>query len=65
MFGILKSIPEDRTFAQLRGFPQSKDVKFGDNNYHSKDLSSATDRFPIGFQVLVLELLYGSDYSQA
>lgn len=52
IFKLLKSLPQDRTFTQnpyLNKVPGHK--------FHSLDLSSATDRFPIGVQrQLVSEL---------
>lgn len=57
LLDILKSIPQDMTFTQ-NGHPK----QFGDSKqqYHSLDLSSATDRFPIALQKDVMEILSGS-----
>jgi hypothetical protein len=50
LFDVLRSIPQDRTFTQD---PVIKDKREGEH-YHSLDLTSATDRFPIDLQVDLL-----------
>lgn len=54
----LKGIPQDMTFNQ-RGHPK----EFGNESqhYHSLDLKSATDRFPIAIQTMVMEFLSGDE----
>jgi len=47
LFDVLRTIPQDRTFTQD---PFISDKKDGEH-FHSLDLSSATDRFPIDLQV--------------
>jgi len=51
LFKALESIPQDRTFTQD---PVIRDKKEGEH-FHSLDLSSATDRFPIDLQVDLLD----------
>lgn len=54
---ILKSIPEDCTFNQMKGIEWgSEQLKLGKRMY-AVDLSSATDNFPLGFQKAVLDSL--------
>jgi len=59
VFGILKSIPEDGTFDQDRAFSLIKDKCELDNCAYSFDLSSATDRFPLKLQRMVVTNLFG------
>jgi len=57
---ILKSIDSDFTFRQ----DKSRDhLKVGP--YYSLDLSSATDRFPLIIQKMVVSELFGKEYSEA
>jgi len=64
VFSILKSIPQDGAFDQLR--PVRELIK---NNIEGKtfcyDLSAATDRFPISVQVDVLTFLYNRDVANS
>jgi len=53
LFGVLRQIPQDRTFTQD---PVIRDKREGER-YHSLDLTSATDRFPIDLQVDLLEAI--------
>jgi hypothetical protein len=53
LFDVLRSIPQDRTFTQN---PVIMDKREGER-YHSLDLSSATDRFPIDLQVDLLNAI--------
>lgn len=62
VFDMLKTIPSDRTFTQNPLFNHSGCTK-NDSKYWSMDLSSATDRFPIEFQLQVLKAL-GLDDTQ-
>lgn len=55
LFAILKTLPQDRTFTQ-NPFIQGKEG----HSYHSFDLSSATDRFPLSLQKQLLKTLSGS-----
>lgn len=56
LFTMLRHIPSDRTFSQSPFFDH-KGYVASDQRYHSLDLSSATDRFPLKFQKQVLGLL--------
>jgi hypothetical protein len=56
----LKSLSDDRTYSQNRGF--QKDPQ---SSYWSLDLSNATDRFPIEFQSEVIKQIFGDQYSKA
>lgn len=63
IFSILKTFPMDKTFNQTE-----KLLNFTPDEgsmYHSIDLTSATDRFPIKLQVKVLESLIGPEKAQA
>lgn len=63
LFDLLKRIPQDGTFDQLkplRGL-QLKGIK----QMYSFDLSAATDRLPIAFQVQVLSQFIGLDLAVA
>jgi hypothetical protein len=51
LYAILRNIPQDATFDQNKGF---KDLLYSPGPYYSFDLTSATDRFPIQVQELVL-----------
>lgn len=57
VFNILKKIPQDGTFEQLR--PITLLTKKGYKHFWSYDLSSATDRFPVSLQQAVLGLILG------
>nr|UPW42227.1 MAG: putative RNA dependent RNA polymerase [Xinjiang mito-like virus 72] len=56
LLGLLKRIPMDRTYTQ------NPHAKWLDNNenFHSLDLSSATDRFPVRLQERLIEEIFGS-----
>lgn len=56
---VLKSMPQDLTYKQGRG-PSSLKIEEG-NHFHSLDLKSATDRFPIEIQVRILEAIFGKE----
>lgn len=60
LFKVLKRIPTDGTFDQLK--PLEK-VPYGKVPLFSFDLSSATDRLPIHLQKMILESLYGPDFA--
>lgn len=55
LFETLKTIPQDRTFTQDPVIIDKKDGQ----RFHSLDLSSATDRFPIDLQVDLLSPIIG------
>jgi hypothetical protein len=56
VYKMLKKIPSDRTYTQDPRMDH-KGVTQNDSKYWSMDLTNATDRFPIQFQVQVLEAL--------
>lgn len=61
VFGLLRTIREDCTFNQasfLEVLPRH-------GPYYSFDLTSATDRFPVQFQVEVLSHLVSREYAEA
>jgi hypothetical protein len=58
---ILREIPQDCTFDQDKGIEEMKSWTLTDQAIHSIDLSSASDRFPITLQSLVLEKLTGNN----
>jgi len=64
IFGILKEIPEDGTFDQLR--PIERLMKKVDPRQiiYSYDLSSATDRIPIVIQTALLACIFGEPFSE-
>jgi hypothetical protein len=67
LFEILSRIPMDGTFDQeapLRNLLAKLQTR-ADKTVFSYDLSAATDRFPIDFQVQVLSLLYTKDVAEA
>jgi len=55
-FDILKRIPSDRTFSQDPFFNHTGFVE-NEDKFHSLDLSSATDRFPISLQKQIIEAM--------
>ena len=55
---VLRRIPMDETFDQLRPARKVKGM-----HIWSFDLTSATDRMPIGMSVSVLEALFGSEFA--
>lgn len=65
IFGVLKEIPQDGTFDQLRPIKVLlKKVQPGTTIY-SYDLSAATDRIPVEIQRLLLAQIFGHDFSVA
>lgn len=57
IYDILRKIRADRTFTQD---PHFSHIQYSTkNNFHSLDLTAATDRLPIDLQIQVLTLLYG------
>lgn len=62
LFDQLRKIPNDRTFTQGSQLLLSPPPG---HSYHSLDLKSATDRFPISSQLEVLRVLIGDDKAAA
>nr|QXN75380.1 MAG: RNA-dependent RNA polymerase [Grapevine-associated mitovirus 5] len=63
IFEILKSIPNDGCFDQIK--PLQRLMLKGHKNVFSFDLSAATDRLPILLQTQVMSWLYGQDVALA
>jgi len=57
----LKSIPQDCTFDQDRGFEQVLELTKSSNEVYSLDLSKATDRLPLKAQVSMMAALLGDE----
>jgi hypothetical protein len=68
IFKILRSLPMDGTFDQDAPVRRLKDLYLqgllDSQTFYSYDLSAATDRLPIDFQVQVLTLLIGKDRAE-
>lgn len=60
LFRILSRIPQDCTFDHSKNL-LSLTPSVG-SVYHSVDLSSATDRFPIKVQSMILETMFGEEF---
>jgi hypothetical protein len=67
IFSILKGISQDGTFDQARPMRHLVDrlAKRSDQFVASFDLSAATDRLPIDFQVQVLSQLVNRELAEA
>jgi len=63
LFSILKNIEQDGTFNQLK--PISTLLEGKPSYLASFDLSAATDRLPIKFQVDLLSQFMGKEFSEA
>lgn len=67
IFRLLKALPMDGTFDQDKPVRRLKDILINRNNLgnvskvYSYDLSAATDRLPLDFQIQVLSSLIGED----
>lgn len=62
LFRLLKRIPQDCTFDHGHSLTELKPTK--GSSFHSIDLSSATDRFPIELQQHLLTVMFGKEYSE-
>jgi len=62
IYKILGNLKEDRTYSQDPYFHIQHSSK---NNFHSIDLTAATDRFPIDLQVQVLSYLYDEQVAES
>lgn len=62
LFTILRKIPMDGTFNQLRPLTR---VPWGKAPLYSFDLSAATDRLPIWLQTKILSEVFGDDFGKA
>jgi len=57
LFSILRKLETDGTFNQIR--PAQRLIDLGFREFYSYDLSSATDRFPLALQQVVLSAIIG------
>jgi hypothetical protein len=57
LFAILKRIPTDGTFDQMK--PAQRLVDLGFDRFWSLDLSSATDRFPLALEQTMMQVIIG------
>lgn len=62
LFRLLKKIPQDSTFDHSKSIDTLVPSK--GSQFHSIDLSNATDRFPIEIQRLIIETMFGKEYSE-
>lgn len=62
LFSILRRIPTDGTFDQIR--PVIKLIERGKQEFWSYDLASATDRFPVVLQQAVMSWLLGHNLAK-
>lgn len=62
IFRWLSRIPQDCTFDQTKWI--GKLVPTPGSSFHSVDLKTATDRFPIEFQELMLSIWFGKEYAK-
>jgi len=61
----LRKLPMDGTWDQGMAADRVREATAMDEELYSFDLSAATDRFPVDFQTLVIEVLVGSDFAAA
>jgi len=64
LFSILKEIPQDGTFDQLKPVKRLIKKVGPDTTFYSYDLSSATDRIPIEIQCRLLAAVFGEDFAE-
>jgi hypothetical protein len=58
----LRGMEQDGTFAQDEQVNRIVRLSSGQKTF-CFDLSSATDRFPISYQVVILEQMFGSEFA--
>jgi hypothetical protein len=61
LFEVLRTIPRDRTFTQAPFITDKEDRHL----YHSLDLSSATDRYPLSIQAKLVKALTSSEFADS
>jgi len=59
LFSLFKSLPNDCTHDQAKGFRYAQALSLKYNRSFGFDLSAATDRLPISSQKAILNSLYG------
>jgi len=63
LYSVVKSLPWDCTFDQMKGIPHIQSALQEGRQVHSVDLSSATDHFPLRLQEMALKtILCESDW---
>jgi hypothetical protein len=62
LLGVISQIDADCTLNQNEGFKRALRLSKG-KPIHSFDLTSATDRFPLSFQMVLMNHLYGPEIS--
>jgi hypothetical protein len=65
IFGLLKEIPQDGTFDQLKPIERLMKRVKPETVFYSYDLSSATDRIPVLIQQILLAEVFSPEYAQA
>jgi hypothetical protein len=65
IFSVLKEIPQDGTFDQLKPVTRLLKKVNSDTVIHSYDLSAATDRIPVVIQELLLAEVFGTEMAHA
>lgn len=64
IFDLLRSIPQDGTFDQLRPVKSLLRKVGNDTTIYSYDLSAATDRLPVVIQELLLAQVFGESFAK-
>jgi len=65
IFDLLRSIPQDGTFDQLKPVKALLRKVSNDTTIYSYDLSAATDRIPVVIQEYLLTQVFGKDFAKA
>jgi len=63
IFSILREIPQDGTFDQLKPVKRLLKIVGPDQTIYSYDLSAATDRIPVLIQGLILAQIFGRQFA--
>ena len=64
IFDLIRSIPQDGTFDQLRPVKSLLRKVSNDCTIYSYDLSAATDRLPVAIQELLLAQVFGDSFAK-
>jgi len=65
IFSILREIPQDGTFDQLRPVRRLLGKVGHDTTIYSYDLSAATDRLPVVIQEILLAIVFGESFARS
>jgi len=65
IFDLLRSIPQDGTFNQLKPVENLLRKVSNDTTIYSYDLSAATDRIPVVIQEYLLAQVFGKDFARS